>query len=99
MVAEVLPPSTRGFDIFAKVDEYKGVDGIDYILLIESNAPEVVMWVREGDGWRTERTEGFEDSLSLDGIGVTIGLSELYDEVEFPSGLRLAFGRLPDRDA
>ena len=96
MVAEVLSPSTRDFDTYDKVREYQSVAGLDYVLLVEPNAPEAVMWVRDGEGWRTERAEGLDASLALPGIGVTLALADLYDEVEFPSGPRLAFGRLLD---
>lgn len=99
MVAEVLSPSTRDFDTFDKVREYQSVAGLDYIVLIEPNAPEAVMWVREGEGWGIERAAGLEAELAMPGIGVTLRLAELYDRVVFPAGPRLAFGRLPNSAA
>lgn len=99
MVAEVLSPSTRDFDTFDKVREYQSVAGLDYIVLIEPNAPEAVMWVREGEGWEIERAAGLEAELAMPGIGVTLRLAELYDRVVFSTGPRLAFGRLPNSAA
>lgn len=99
MVAEVLSPSTRDFDTFDKVREYQSVAGLDYIVLIEPNAPEAVMWVRSGEGWTVERAAGLDAELAMPGIGVTLRLSELYDGVVFPTGPRLAFGRLPNSAA
>lgn len=95
-VAEVLSPSTRDFDTYAKVVEYKSVSGLDYVLLIEPNAPEAVMWVRAGAEWRVERSDGLEASIDLPGLGVSLPMAELYDSVTFPTGPRLAFGRLPE---
>lgn len=95
MVAEVLSPSTRDFDTFDKVREYQSIAGLDYVVLIEPNAPEAVMWVRSGEGWTTERAAGLDADLAMPAIGVTLRLAELYDGVVFPTGPRLAFGRLP----
>jgi Uma2 family endonuclease len=49
MVAEILSPSTRDFETFEKLEEYKAVASLDYLLVIEPNAPEVVMWSRAAD--------------------------------------------------
>ena len=98
MVAEVLSPSTRGFDTFEKVREYKAVASLAYILLIEPNTPEAVMWVRDGERWRPQRAEGLDAALAMPTIGVTLSLADLYDGIDFPAGPRLAFGRLLDED-
>lgn len=99
MVAEVLSPSTRDFDTFEKVREYKSVASLAYILLVEPNTPEAVIWVRNGEAWKPERAEGLEAELALPAIGVTLRLSDIYDGLEFPAGPRLAFGRLLDEEA
>lgn len=96
MVAEVLSPSARDFDTFDKVREYQSVAGLAYVVLIEPNAPEAVMWVREGDGWTTTRAAGLDAELAMPGIGVTLRLGELHDGGVVPTGPRLAFGRLPN---
>src|SRR4051812_24703928 len=46
MVVEVLSPSTRDLDTFGKLDEYKAIDSIDHILLVEPNAPQAILWSR-----------------------------------------------------
>lgn len=35
LVVEVLPPSARGFDMYVKLDEYKALPSLSYILLID----------------------------------------------------------------
>jgi Uma2 family endonuclease len=90
MVAEVLSPTTRDFDTFEKVAEYRQVDGIDFILVVEPNAPEVVFWSRGEDRtWLRHVVEGLEGEVDMPGIGVTLPLSEIYDGVAFPTRPRL----------
>jgi Uma2 family endonuclease len=59
MVAEVLSPTTRDFDTFEKLSDYKQVDSLDYIVAVEPNAPEVVVWSRRQDrAWVRHIVEG-----------------------------------------
>lgn len=90
MVAEVLSPSTRDFDAFEKLEEYKSVGGLDYILVIEPNAPEVVLWFRNSDrSWRKKPIRGLDGEIDMSEIGVTLRMSGVYEGVEFPARLRL----------
>lgn len=41
-VGEVLSPGTRDFDTFEKLGEYKAVDGLDHILFVDPDAPQLV---------------------------------------------------------
>lgn len=93
MVAEVLSPSTRDFDTFDKLEEYKTVTSLDYVLVVEPNAPETVLWFRSTDRrWERRVTTGLDGVVGLPDIGVSLALSEIYDGVVFPSGLALVQG-------
>lgn len=90
MVAEILSPTTRDFDTFEKLAEYKEVESIDYILVVEPNAPEVVLWSREPErSWGRHAIEGLDREVGMPGIGATLALAEFYDGVEFPTRPRL----------
>ncbi|HKM61750.1 MAG TPA: Uma2 family endonuclease [Acidisphaera sp.] len=92
LVAEVLSPTTRDFDTFEKLPEYRQIDSLDYILVIEPNAAEVVLWERGPDrGWR-QAIDGLDAVVDLPAIGVALQLAELYDGVAFPAGPRLVRG-------
>ena len=95
-VAEVLSPSTRDFDTYDKLKEYRSIAGMAHILFVEPNAAEVVLWTREGETWQIARATGLDAEVHLPAIGVTLRLADLYDGLTFPTGPRLAFGRLPD---
>jgi Uma2 family endonuclease len=82
MVAEVLSPSSRDFDTFEKLTEYQQVEGLDYIMVVEPNAPEVVVWSRdEGRAWVRHAVEGLDREVDMPAIGVTLQLAEIYDGV------------------
>jgi Uma2 family endonuclease len=97
MVAEVLSPTTRDFDTFEKLAEYRQVESIDSILVVEPNAPEIVLWSRGPEkAWVRHVIEGIDREVDLPGIGVTLALAEIYDGVEFPARPRLV--RQDERD-
>lgn len=90
LVAEVLSPSTRDFDAFEKLGEYRTVESLDHILLIEPNAAEIMHWSREPDrSWRKRRVAGLDTALDLASLDVSLALSDIYDGVAFPARPRL----------
>ena len=90
LVAEVLSPSTRDFDTFGKLEEYKSVKTLAYILFVEPNAPGVALWSRSEDGaWVESRVEGLDAEIELPALGAALALRAIYEGVEFPNSPRL----------
>jgi Uma2 family endonuclease len=90
LIAEVLSPTTGDFDTIGKLEEYKTIATLDRILIVEPNAPEVVVWSREADRtWRKSIGSGFDARIDMPEIGVTLALADIYDGVEFPPTPRL----------
>jgi len=84
MVVEVLSPSTRDVDTFAKLDEYKGIDSMDYILFVEPNAPLAILWSRSADrNWSFAKIEGLEASVEAASLGITLKLDDIYSGLTF----------------
>jgi Uma2 family endonuclease len=87
---EVLSPTTRDFDTIGKLEEYKLVESSECIVVIEPNAPEVIVWARGADrSWRKAVRQGLDQEINMPEIGVTLPLKEIYDGVEFPARPRL----------
>ena len=87
LVAEVLSPSTRDFDAFAKLAEYQAVETMAHILLVEPNGAEVALWSRnEAGAWIASRVEGLDGAVQLPAIGAVLAMSEIYDGIAFPTG-------------
>lgn len=85
MVVEVLSPSTRGIDLVRKLEEYKSVPGLAYILLVEPDEPHALLWRREAAGWALEEVQGLDGGFDLPEIGADITMVELYDRLTFPA--------------
>jgi Uma2 family endonuclease len=95
VVAEVLSPTTRDFDTIGKLEEYKLAESLERIVVIEPNAPEVIIWARDADRiWRRSILRGLDQQIDMPEIGVTLPLAEIYDGVEFPARPRL----VPEED-
>jgi Uma2 family endonuclease len=96
VVVEVLSPTTRDFDTIGKLEEYKLVHSLERILVIEPNAPEVIVWARDADrDWRKDTVRGLDRRIDMPEIGATLPLAEIYDGVEFPLRPRL----VPEEEA
>jgi Uma2 family endonuclease len=55
------------------------------IMIVEPNAPEVVIWSRGQDrGWVRRIIEGIDSAVDIPSLGITLPLAEIYDGVEFP---------------
>ncbi|GLK80696.1 Uma2 family endonuclease [Methylopila turkensis] len=85
VVVEVLSPSTRDFDMFQKLDEYRAVGSIDHVVLIDPNDPQAAVWTRGADGWEQTELRGLEVSAELTAVGLSLPLAEVYEDVAFPA--------------
>jgi Uma2 family endonuclease len=84
LVIEVLSPSTREFDMFGKCDEYKTIESLTHIVLVEPNQPQAMhFWRAEDRGWRHQAHEGLEAAIEFPDLQITISLGDLYDGLVF----------------
>jgi Uma2 family endonuclease len=84
LVIEVLSPSTRDFDMFGKLDEYKTVESLTHIVLVDPDQPRAMHWWRAEDRtWRHQAHEGLEAVIAFPDLEIAIGLGELYRGLDF----------------
>jgi Uma2 family endonuclease len=87
---EVLSPSTRDFDSFGKLAEYRAMSSVDYVGLIEPNEPVAVFWARGADGqWIETRIEGLDGALELPALKIILKMAAIYEGVVFPASPHL----------
>lgn len=87
VVFEVLSKSTRAVDQVRKLDDYKLVESMRHIVLIEPDAAKIVMWSRVGanDAWSSVALDGMDAALDLAAVKITLPLADIYDDVVFPT--------------
>ena len=85
LVVEILSPTTRTFDRTDKLEEYKTIDGLEYILLIDPVSPQVRLYWRDGARrWTSTRMVGLDAVVDMPVLGLHLPMSEVYRDLQFP---------------
>ena len=88
LVAEVLSPRTRRYDMLAKRNAYLVIPSLRHILLVSPDACRVELETRRDDGtWLLSLHQRLDDALVLDALGVTLPLAEIYAGTRVASGV------------
>jgi Uma2 family endonuclease len=86
LLAEVLSPSTEGYDRGGKFAIYRGLPGLRQYLLIAQERLSIDVFTRQPDGrWLLEAYTDLDAPVPFESIGCTVLLREVYDKVEFES--------------
>jgi Uma2 family endonuclease len=83
VIFEVLSHRTRRIDEGEKKDAYLTIPSLDVYLLIEQDAPAVVVFRRTERGFVRESYLGLDSVLPLPEIDLDLPLTEIYQAVEF----------------
>ena len=84
VIVEVLSSSTESYDRGAKFVLYQRLPSLQEYVLV-SQVPQVERYARQSDGrWLYQLVEGLEASVTLEALGVTLPLAEIFDRVTFP---------------
>ncbi|GLK57036.1 Uma2 family endonuclease [Methylopila capsulata] len=83
LVVEVLSPSTMNFDRVRKLDEYKSVPSLRYILLVDTEKPQMTLHVRDASGWTPHHYETLDATLDLPEIGCRLDARDVFEGLPF----------------
>jgi Uma2 family endonuclease len=87
LVLEVLSETTRRLDEHVKVDEYKGIAALDYIILMSPTEPDVVVWSRDAARqWQRKRYQSVDEVIPLTLLEASLPLAILYDGIDLRPG-------------
>ncbi|MCX7422818.1 MAG: Uma2 family endonuclease [Planctomycetia bacterium] len=89
VVVEVLSPSTASYDRGTKFDLYLQSESLRQYVLVNQDEPRVMSYTRQSDGvaWLMMPLSGLEAVLEFPTLGLSVPLSEIYRNVEFPPQL------------
>lgn len=83
LVLEVLSDNTRRVDEYVKLDEYKAVASLDYIILMSPREVDVAVWSRDAERqWERTRYHGPDDTIPLPLLGISLPLAVLYEGID-----------------
>ena len=82
-IAEVLSPSTEGYDRGRKFEHYRAIESLAEYLLVAQDRVHVDLYTRQQDGrWILSEASRLEDTLELPSIGCRLALADLYEKVD-----------------
>lgn len=83
LALEVMSDSNRRIDEYVKLDEYKALASLDYIILMSPREVDVAVWCRDATRqWQRSRYHVPDDVIPLPLLGVSLPLSILYEGIE-----------------
>jgi len=86
LIGEVLSDSTEAYDRGEKFALYRRIPSLREYLLVSQHRVSVDLFTRDASGrWVLEGFEDLAASLTLESIGCTLALAEVYDKIVFPS--------------
>ena len=83
LIAEVLSDSSRRTDLHEKKEAYLSIPSLDLYLLVEPEAPEVIVYRRTDAGFAREQWEGLHAVVPMPELGIVLPLNEVYRRVSF----------------
>jgi Uma2 family endonuclease len=84
LIYEVLSPSTEAYDRGDKFTHYKSIASLKEYLLVAQHRPHITQYAKRDDGeWSYVEINGLESSLHLPSVGLTLKLSDVYQDVDF----------------
>jgi len=85
LVAELYSPSTRRTDETEKLPAYLEMPSLKHILFLDPERGRIARYFRSPEGvWMAEVAQAPEDSLTLGAWGITLPLTEVFNEPDNP---------------
>lgn len=84
VIVEVFSASSEQHDRYGKFNDYRLIPSFQEYLLLHQDRAAASLYRREGeDLWRTVDVSGLDASITLQSIGVSIALQDIYYQIDF----------------
>lgn len=89
LIVEVLSDSTEAYDRGEKFRQYRTLESLQEYVLIAQDRVQAEVFRRQPDGqWLLRAVSRLEDSITLESVGCSLLLSDIYEDVEIPAESR-----------
>ena len=83
LIVEISSESTASTDRFVKLEKFKALASLDYILFVVPDAVDVVVWFRDpAEAWRHEAIRDPDAVIDLPKLGVSLTVTDIYERVQ-----------------
>ena len=88
VIVEVLSKSTAIYDRGAKSKQFRKIESLQALILVEQDSPVVEVYRRQPEGnWLLTEATDLSESIAIQPLGISIPLSEIYRNVTFPESI------------
>ena len=84
VVIEVLSDSTETYDRGGKFAQYRQIESLRDYMLVSQKRPLIEHYTRQEEGWLLTDARELAGSITIESIGCTLQLSDVYVKIEFP---------------
>lgn len=83
VIIEILSPSTQRYDRLEKFSLYREIESFKEYILIDSRKSHVQKHLLTPEGWLLTDYKNTADSFSINSVGITISLKDIYKGISF----------------
>jgi len=88
VIVEVLSKSTAFYDRGAKSKQFRKIESLQALILVEQDSPVVEVYRRQPEGnWLLTEATDLSESIAIQPLGISIPLNEIYRNVTFPESI------------
>ena len=87
LIVEVLSPFNSGIGWQRKLAEYWRLQGLKYLLLVDSLSVQATLYVRNGTDWEPTDADGLDAVLDMPEIGCRLAMRDAYEGLSFEIGV------------
>ena len=84
-IVEVLSPSAEDRDLGWKLNQYKTIESLQEIVIIDQDEARIKLYTKREGNWVPSELDDLDATLRLDSIGCEVPLREVYARVTFPA--------------
>jgi len=88
VIVEVLSKSTAIYERGAKSKQFRKIESLQALILVEQDSPVVEVYRRQPEGnWLLTEATDLSESIAIQPLGISIPLNEIYRNVTFPESI------------